>query len=149
MTEGASSRPLSWRVPPQQTALLLLVTTGCAALNLYTHPSGALRALTIALGVASLCCAIAYLRMYLVADDEGVGVRFVGREQWLEWSDVDGIEVVTGVRGSATVRLRRRDGSTVDVPPSLLQPVRPTRRPVALRQLEAVARQLEARRAAA
>jgi len=149
VSEVSTSRPLSWRVPPQLTAVLLLVTTGCAAINLYTHPSAALRALTIALGVASLCCALAYLRMFLVADDEGVGVRFIGRERWFDWSEVEGIEVVTGVRGSATVRLRGPGGATVDVPPSLLQPVRPTRRPVAMRQLEAVARQLEARRRAA
>jgi len=54
---------------------------------------------------------------------------------------------VAAVRGSDTVRLVRQDGSYVDVPPSLLQPAKPTSKPRALAQLNSVANQLEARRA--
>jgi hypothetical protein len=84
--------------------------------------------------------------MYLVADDDGIAVRHILRASWLPWSEIDRIEVVSGVRGSNTVRLSRRDGTYVDVPPSLLQPSRPTSKPRALAQLNSVSNQIEARR---
>jgi hypothetical protein len=138
--------PLGWRVKPYRTALLLLVVCGCAALNLYAHPSGPVRLFTIILGLAALGLAIASRRMYLVVDDEGVAVRYLRRESWLPWSEIDRIEIVSGVRGSDTIRFSRRDETYVDAPPSLLQPSRPTGKPQAHHQLKAILGQIEARR---
>jgi hypothetical protein len=139
--------PLSWRVPPYQPALLMLVVCAVAALNIYGHPSETVRAVTLVLGGAVLMAAVLALRMYLGVDAEGVVVRFLLHPVWLPWSEIARVEVVAAVRGSDTVRLVRQDGSYVDVPPSLLQPARPTSKPRALAQLNSVANQLEARRA--
>lgn len=137
---------LSWRVPPVVTALLILLACPCAAVNIYAHPSAALRSVTLAFGIAALATAYATRRMYLVVDDEGVAVRFLAREQWLPWSDIDRIEIVSGVRGSDTIRFVRHDGSHADAPPSLLQPTKPTTRPAARRMLQDTLRRIEARR---
>ena len=140
--------PLSWRISPGQIAVLLLIVSPCAAANIYWHPSPAVRALTIVIGLVALGMAIASFRMYLYVDDEGVAVRYLRRERWLPWSEIADMEVVSGVRGSDTIRIRRRDGSHVDVPPSLLQPSRPTAKHVARRLLEETVRQIEGRRPA-
>jgi hypothetical protein len=124
----------------------MLLVCAAAALNIYGHPSSNARAVTLAVGALSLGLAVAALRMYMVADDDGIAVRYILRESWLPWSEIDRIEVVSGVRGSNTVRLSRRDGTYVDVPPSLLQPSRPTSKPRALAQLNSVSNQIEARR---
>jgi hypothetical protein len=137
------TEPLCWRVPPAQSALLFLVVCGSAALNLYSRPAAEIRLVTIGLGLLALGAAICALRMYLVADDQGVGVRYLGRASWTAWSQIERVEVVSGVRGAHTVRLTRRDGSSVTVPPSLLQPTRPTSKPRALAQLKGIARDLE------
>jgi PH (Pleckstrin Homology) domain-containing protein len=142
-----TDQPLSWRVPPYQPALLMLVVCAVAALNIYGHPSETTRPVTLVLGAAALVMAVLALRMYLEVDDEGVQVRYLVRPAWLPWSEIARIEVVPEVRGSPTVRLVRHDGIYVDVPPSLLQPSKPTSKPRALAQLNSVANQLEARRA--
>lgn len=142
-----TDQPLSWRVPPYQPALLMLVVCAVAALNVYGHPSQTVRALTLVLGAALLGEAALALRMYLGADSDGVVVRYLLRPVWLPWSQIARVEVVSAVRGSDTVRLVRHDGSYVDVPPSLLQPSLPTSKPKALARLKGVAHQLEARRA--
>lgn len=142
-----TDRPLSWRVPPYQPALLMLVVCAIAALNIYGHPSETVRALTLVLGVAVLVMAVLALRMYLGVDADGVVVRYLARPAWLPWAQIARIEVVSAVRGSDTVRLVRHDGSYVDVPPSLLQPATPTSKPRALAQLYSIAKQLEMRRA--
>jgi hypothetical protein len=142
-----ADRPLSWRVPPYQPALLMLVVCAVAALNIYGHPSETARALTLVLGAAVLAAAVLALRMYLGVDSDGVVVRFLFRPVWLPWSQIARVEVVSAVRGSDTVRLVRHDGSYVDVPPSLLQPSTPTSKPRALARLNSVAKELEARRA--
>jgi hypothetical protein len=138
--------PLSWRVPPYQPALLMLLVCAAAALNIYGHPSQTVRVVTLALGVLALGMAVAALRMYLRVDDEGVVVRYLLRPVWLPWSEIARVEVVSDVRGSDTVRLVRHDGSYVDVAPSLLQPSRPTSKPRALAQLNSIGNQIEARR---
>lgn len=140
------SAPLSWRISPVQIALLILIATPCAAINLYWHPNPATRAVTLAIGVVALVMAFASFRMYLVVDDEGIAVRYIRREEWLPWDEVAELEVVSGVRGSDTIRIRRTDGGHVDVPPSLLQPSKPTARPVARKLLEDAARLIEERR---
>lgn len=142
----AESAPAVWRVSPVQVALLILFACPCAAVNIYGHPSAALRTVTLAAGVAALVAALVSLRMYLVVDDEGIAVRFVHREQWLPWSSVAHIEVVSGVRGSDTIRVSRADRTYVDVPPSLLQPSRPVGKPAAGRLLRDAVRRIEARR---
>ncbi len=139
----------SWRIPPAQTAILFLVVTACAALNIYWRPSGPVRIFTILLALAALAWAIVGMRMYLVVDDEGVAIRFVGRESWLPWPEIAGIDVVSGVRGAHTIRFTRTDGTHVDVPPSLLQPAKPTKKPVAIARLKSVATELQLRRSRA
>ena len=139
-------RPLSWRVSPVQTALLILLACPCAAVNIYAHPSSTVRAVTLIIGAAALVTAFASLRMYLVVDDEGVALRYLTRAQWLPWSEIDRVEIVAGVRGSETIRFVRSDGTFVDTPPSLLQPTKPTGRPAARRMLQDILHRIEARR---
>jgi hypothetical protein len=139
---------IAFRFSPVQTALLVLVACPCAAVNLYAHPSPPFRAITIAIGLAALALAVLTWRMYLVVDDEGVALRRLRAEQWLPWAQIDRAEIVTGVRGSETIRFLRRDGSAVDVPPSLLQPSRPMARPAARRRLQDILRRIEDRRPA-
>lgn len=154
MAERNAERPpsavgggvLIWRIPPYQAALLLLFVSGAAALNIYGNPSDPVRTVTLAFGAVALGLAVLALRMYLVVDDEGVAVRHVLRQNWIPWSEVARVEVVSDVRGAATVRFIRGDGTYVDVPPSLLQPSRPTSKPRALAQLNAISNQIEARR---
>lgn len=137
---------LSWRVPPYQPALLMLVVCAAAALVIYGHPSDTVCVLALALGAAALVLAVFALRMYLLVDAEGVEVRYLWRPAWLPWSEIARVEVVSGVRGSDTVRMVRHDGTYVDVPPSLLQPAVPTSKPRALARLHSVGNQIEARR---
>jgi Bacterial PH domain len=137
---------LSWRVSPVQTALLFLVVCGAAALNIYAHPSGPVRSVTIIIGLIALAMALASLRMFLVVDSDGVTVRYLGQMTWMPWSQVRRIEIVSGVRGSDTIRFTRTDGTYVDAPPSLLQPSRPTSRPAARHLLKDILRQVEDRR---
>jgi hypothetical protein len=84
--------------------------------------------------------------MYLVVDDEGVALRYLGRERWLPWPEITEVQVVSGVRGSDTIRFSRADGTFVDGPPSLLQPSRPMGKPAARRRLDGIRRQIESRR---
>jgi hypothetical protein len=147
MADSATgSPPLVWRVPPYQPAILLLLVSACAAVNIYGHPTRNVRVITFGLGLLALAFAIAALRMHLVANDDGVAVRHLLRQAWLPWSEVADIEVVDGVRGASTLRVTRRDHTYVDVPPSLLQPTKPTSKRTALAQLDGVVRQLRARR---
>lgn len=139
-------QPLSWRVSPIATALLILLAVPCAAVNLYGHPSSTLRIVTLMVGVLALGTAFASYRMFMLVDDEGVGLRHLGREQWLPWAEIERAEIVAGVRGSETIRFVRHDGTYADAPPSLLQPVRPTGRPAARRMLQDTLRRIEARR---
>lgn len=146
MVDPIGAAPRSWRTPPAQTAILFLAVTALAALNIYGHPSGPVRVFTIVLALAALAAAIIGMRMYLFVDDEGVAVRFIGRQSWLPWSDIAAIGVVSGVRGSHTIRFTHLDGTHVDVPPSLLQPAKPTAKPAAIARLKTIAEELQRRR---
>jgi hypothetical protein len=146
---GGSTDPRSWRIPPAQTAILFLVVAACAALNIYAHPSGPVRIFTILLALAAFAWAVAGMRMYLSVDDDGVAVRFIGRESFIPWSEIAEIDVVSGVRGATTIRFTRVDGTHVDVPPSLLQPAKPTKKPVAIARLKTTAAELQVRRSRA
>jgi hypothetical protein len=144
-----TAAPLQYRISPVQTALLILLAVPCAAVNVYFHPSGPVRLVTLVIGVGAVVLAIVSYRMYVVVDHEGVAVRYLGREQWLPWAEVSDVELVSGVRGSETIRFRRSDGTYVDTPPSLLQPTKPTARPAARRRLQDILRQVQARRTSA
>ena len=91
---GVSRAPLTWRIPPWQPALLFLIAAGCAAANAYVHVSVVIRIVTIVVGVAALAMGIAAARMYLVVDDEGIGVRRLWRERSLDWDDISRVSVV-------------------------------------------------------
>jgi uncharacterized membrane protein len=148
VADQAPRKPLIWRVSPVQTALLILVASPCAAVNLYAHPSSPVRLVTILIGVAALALAVVSRRMYLVVDDEGVAMRWVRAAHWMPWSDIGVVEIVSGVRGSDTIRFGRKDGSYLDAPPSLLQPSKPTGKPVARRMLRGTLATIESRRPA-
>ncbi len=145
---GEQDSQLVWRIPAYQPALLMLVLVGAAALNIYAHPSPVVRICTLAIGLLCGGLAVAALRLQLVATEQGVAVRMLTGERWTPWSELAELEVVPNVRGAPTVRLNRVDGSYVDVPPSLLQPTRPTAKHVVMRSLDAVVGQLEQRRRA-
>jgi hypothetical protein len=146
VADPAPRKPLTWRVTPAQTALLILVASPCAAVNLYAHPSAPVRLVTILIGVTALALAAASRRMYLYVDDDGVGMRFLRQAHWVPWSDIERVEIVSGVRGSDTIRFGRTDGSHLDTPPSLLQPSKPTGRPAARRMLTGTLTLIESRR---
>lgn len=137
--------PLVWRVPPYQAALLFLLVSGGAALNIYGHPAATVRAVTIVLSLAAFFAAVAAARMYLVVDDEGIGVRRILRNSSLTWSELKEVQVVSAGRGTSTIRFARRDGTYLDVPPNLLQPSKPSSKPSALARLHGVAGQIKAR----
>lgn len=124
----------------------MLAVCGAAALNIYGHPSQSVRFVTLLLGALALGMAVLALRMYLRADADGAVVRYLLRPVWLPWSEVARVEVVPDVRGSHSVRFVRKDGSFVDVPPSLLQPAKPMAKPRALARLTSIGNQIEARR---
>lgn len=138
--------PLVYRISPVQVAVLILVAIPALAANVYGHPSVPVRVLTLAFGLAALFAAYAGWRMYLVVDDEGIAVRRLGGEVWIPWAGVAGLEVVSGVRGSDTIRIHRTGADDVNVPPSLLQPNRPTSRIAAHRRLRDTVKQIEDRR---
>jgi hypothetical protein len=138
--------PLIYRIGPGQTAALILVAVACFVPALYFHPSSAVRGVLIVIALGALALAAVTRWMYVVVDDEGVAVRYLGREQWLPWPEIRRVEVVAGVRGSDTIRFSRADGTSVDAPPSLLQPSKPMGKPAARRRLEEILRQIESRR---
>jgi hypothetical protein len=140
-----SSQARAWRVPPAQPAILVLVTTAAAALNIYGHPDPGLRAFSLGMGALCLGTAIFWLRTVLYVDDEGIAVRTWRRERFVPWSEVERVEVANAIKGGRTVRVVTLGGQLVDVPPSLLQPIRPTSKPKAESQLKDVVRALMAR----
>jgi hypothetical protein len=127
-----------WRFPPSLAAAGFLVAAGCAALNLYGHPAPGTRALTLLVGVIALALAIALLRMAFVVDADGLAVRFLVRAAWIPWSDVKAVGLAD-VRGNETIRIVRHDDTQVDVPPSLLQSVRPMAKNRASARLQGIA----------
>lgn len=139
-------RPLSWRIPPYQPAVFVLLTTGCAAWAIYGHPSSGSRLVLSFLAVVLFALGMLTLRMHFIVDDDGLSVRFLGSEKWTDWSDVRSVHVVDGVRGAQTIRIVRLDDTHVDVPPSLLMSARPVSKPRAEAMLRATAARVAARR---
>ena len=145
MSEPSTAPPLVWRFPPYQPALGFLIVSGCAAVNLYGHPEPSLRVFTLVVGVAALGLAIALLRMAFVVDSEGLAVRFLLRANWVPWADVKAVGRAD-VRGSETVRIVRLDDTFIDVPPSLLQPIRPMAKNRASARLRGIVQRVLAQR---
>lgn len=140
---GVTRAPLTWRIPPWQPALLFLIAAGCAAVNLYADPSVLVRVATIAVGVLAVVMAVPAARMYLVVDDEGIGVRRLRHERSVDWDEFDRVEVVQRGLDSVTLRITCRDGRYLDVPQSLVMPSRPTGKVRVHARLGDMARQIE------
>lgn len=145
MSRPAASPPLVWRFPAYQPALGFLVAASAAAVNLYGHPSVTLRIGTLVVGVVALLLAVAAVRMAFVVDSDGLAVRFVGRVHWVPWSQVKAVGVAD-VRGSETIRIVRLNDTQVDVPPSLLQSVRPMSKPRASARLRGIVGRIQNQR---
>jgi hypothetical protein len=140
---GVTRAPLTWRIPPWQPALLFLIAAGCAAANLYADPSVPVRVVTIVVAAAAAVMAVPAARMYLVVDDEGIGVRRLWREHSVDWDEFDRVEVVRRGLDAVTLRITCRDGRYLDVPQSLVMPTKPTGKPRVHAQLGDMARQIE------
>ena len=136
------SAPLVWRVPAWQPAVMMLFACGVVALNLYSSPNTLVRVVTIGLGALAFVSAIEGLRMYLVADQYGIGFRGLLRTHSIDWSDVQSITVRRRGFNGPTLRITRTDGSYADVPPSLMLPTKPTGTVKALAQLGNTARMI-------
>ena len=145
-TSAEDAAPLSWRIPPYQPALFVLLTTGCAAWAIYGHPTVGLRLVLSILAILLFTLGMLTLRMHFVVDDEGISVRFLGSEKWTDWSEVRSVHVVSGVRGAQTIRVERIDDTHVDVPPSLLMSARPVTKPTAEAMLLVAVARVAARR---
>lgn len=141
--EELPTLPTEWRIPPWQPAALILVVTGLAALDIYGSPSSAVRVITVFLAVLLLVFAILAIRYLLVADDQGIWVRNILSETGVPWDDLRDVDVIDSKRGASTLRIYRRDGTFVDVPPALLQPGLPTKIDKARAMVRGVAAQLE------
>ena len=86
--------PLVWRIPAYQPALLMLVLCVAAALNIYGHPSLAVRIGTLVVGLACGGLAVVGLRLQLVATDDGIALRTALSNCWLPWSQLADLEVL-------------------------------------------------------
>jgi|SRR5919201_3765323 hypothetical protein len=140
----SDSLPLVLRIPPWQTALLFLITAVCAAVNLYSSPSFLIRGFTITIGLLAFGAAIASLRLYLVVDEEGIGVRSLLHEASVDWPDISEIEVVHSTYNRLGLRVVRSDGSFVTIPSSLVLPTKPSSIPRVNAQLGELARRIMA-----
>jgi len=136
------SAPLVWRVPAWQPTVLMLFVCGVVALNLYLSPNTLVRIVTIGLGALAFVAAIEGLRMYLVADQYGIGFRGLLRTHNIDWSDIQSISVRRRGFNGPTLRITRTDGSYADVPPSLMLPTKPTGTVKTLAQLGDTARMI-------
>jgi hypothetical protein len=140
---GLAPLPRIWRIPPWQPAALFLAVSALAALDIYGHPGTGVLAATAFLAVLLMCLGIAAARYLLVADEDGIWVRGLLAEHGVLWDDLRNVHIVDARRGATTVRLYRRDGTYVDVPPSLLLPGRPTKVEKARAMVHGVGAELE------
>jgi hypothetical protein len=137
--EGEDGR-IDLRVPVWNTAALILIATAMAALNLYMSPGILARVTTVVAGVAALVAAFIAYRMYLVADDDGVGVRGLWHTESIDWPDLADVGIIEHRVTTMRLQLERKDGTVVNVPQSLTSPAKPTSKPVARAQLETLGR---------
>lgn len=147
VTNPTDDDALIWRLPRWQPALLFLVTAGLAGYALYgPRGSAIVLSLVIVLAVAFFVAAVAAARMYLVADEDGVGVRRYAGESSLVWEQISGIAVAKQRGGSLTLEIQTPDRLSVTVPPSLVLPLRPTSIPRTSNLLTRKAQELNERR---
>lgn len=106
--------------------MLFLVTAGLAGYAIYGSGSGVVIAIVLLLAVAFLLAAVAAARMYVVADDDGIGVRRYTGESSLTWDQISGIAVTKQRGGALTLEVQCPDSTALTVPPSLVLPLRPT-----------------------
>lgn len=130
------------RIPAWNTAALILVAAAMAAVNLYTSPGIAVRILTVVAGVAALGAALIAYRMYLVVDEDGVGVRGLWRTESVDWPDLADVGIIEHRVTTMRLQLARKDGTVVNVPQSLTTPAKPVAKPVARARLETLGRQI-------
>jgi hypothetical protein len=140
--------PQVWRIPPWQAAALLLLTTVLAAVDLYARPSVVPMLVAAFVAVMALFAAVGAIRFLLVADEDGIWVRRLFTVTLVGWADIERVEMASAHRGGMTVRITRRDGTCVDVPPSLVLPAMPTTLPNARRLVQGVANELNSLAAA-
>ncbi len=141
---ATDTEPLLWHFPPTVTAVAMLVACGCAARALYGHPSLGLIIVMVVVGVAALGIGLTTARLAFWVDDRGLFVRYIRQTQFVDWADLAGVGLAD-VRGSETIRILRHNGSAVDVPPSLLQPVLPVTKPRLTARLKVFVSQIAAR----
>jgi hypothetical protein len=116
----------AWRIPSWQPAGLILLAAALLAYDIYGSPGLGPLLATAVIAAAALVGAAVAMRSLLVADEDGIWVRSLFRTTLVDWDDITDIDVVH-VRGTTyTVRITRRNGTVVDVPPTLLQPTLPT-----------------------
>ncbi|MGI8880920.1 MAG: PH domain-containing protein [Jatrophihabitans sp.] len=137
-------KPLALKIPAWQTATLLLLAAVSAFLAIYLPVGLEVRVLAILVAVGLAGGGIIAARAYLVADDDGIGVRGMFRERSVDWRDFADVVVVKHT-GSITLRVLRTDNSGFDVPPSLVLPLRPEKSPTARARLERLALELRQR----
>lgn len=135
-----------YRLPRWQPALLFVVTAALAAWAIYAKSSAVVLAIVICLGVAFFIAAVAAARMYLVADDDGIGIRRYAGESSLTWDRISGIAVAKQRSGALTLEIQCPDHTALRVPPSLVLPLRPTNIAKTQTLLSVKARDLSERR---
>ncbi|MBT0773850.1 PH domain-containing protein [Kineosporia sp. J2-2] len=151
MVDAADDRqtpvpPLVRRIPVQLSAFLVLVVCVCAFVAIYLDVSPVARGILGVVAAGLFAVAMGCLRMYLEVDDEGVAVRYLLRERWATWPQIERVEIASGIKGSESIRVVLKGGDLIDVPPALLQPTAPTSRPRALARLRGTLAEIEARR---
>lgn len=130
------------RIPVWNIAALILIAAAMAAINLYASPGIAARAITVLAGVAALAVALIAYRMYLVVDEDGVGVRGMWRTESIDWPELADVGIIEHRVNTMRLQLARTDGTVVNVPQSLTTPAKPTSKPVARARLETLGRKI-------
>ncbi|MHA3702699.1 hypothetical protein ACXR2U_11000 [Jatrophihabitans sp. YIM 134969] len=127
MTPPEEERPaVIWRLPRWEPAVLFLVTAALAGYAIYGGGSGVVIGIVALLAVAFFVAAVAAARMYLIADDDGIGIRRYTGESSLTWDRISGIAVAKQRGGALTLEIQAPDATALTVPPSLVLPLRPT-----------------------
>jgi hypothetical protein len=136
--DGRSRELVVLRVPPWQTALVLIVASAFAALAIYSGIDGRARLACIVLALATAAAGIVSARSYCVADQVGIGVRRVVSEHAMTWAEITSVDVI--VRKNQPAIYVFGDGvKPLRVPSYLTLPLKPTTGLVATRRLEGLA----------
>lgn len=130
----------------QIPALLLPVVCVCSFVAIYLDVSPTARGVLAAVGLGLFVTAVTCLRMALEVDADGLAVRHLLGWRRIAWSQVERVEIASGIKGSESIRVVGRDGALIDVPPALVQPTFPTGRPRAQAQLRGTLAEIQSRR---